>query len=59
MTKEVLEVTMQYLASEEALQLVLDRVDDMEITKNILLAAASNRSFGDKLVGRLLDRVNL
>ena len=59
MTKEVLEVMMQYLASEEALQLVLDRVDDMEITKNILLAAASNRLFDDKLVGRLLDRVNL
>ena len=28
-------------------------------TGKVLLAAASNRSFGDQLVGLLLDRVNL
>ena len=59
MTEEVLEAMLRSLRSEEALQLVLDRLEDLEITVGILLAAASHRSFGDRLVGRLLDRVNL
>ena len=50
---------MRNLVSEEGLQLVLDRMVDLEITEGILLAAASNRSFGDRLVGLLLYRVNL
>ncbi len=58
-TNEVLEAMMRNLHSEETLQLVLDRMVDLEITEGILLAAASNWSFGDKLVGLLLDRVNL
>ena len=59
MTEEVLEVMMKSLASEEALQLVLDQVENFEITGKILLAAASNRSFADHLVARLWDRVNI
>ena len=59
MTEEVLEVMMKCLASEEALQLVLDQVENFEITGKILLAAASNPSFADQLVGRLWDRVNI
>lgn len=59
MTEEVLEAMMSKLASEETMQLVLDRLKDQEITEKILLAAARNRSFGDKLVGLLLDRVDL
>lgn len=59
MTEEVLEAMLTCLASEEALQLVLDRLKDLKITGKILQAAASNYSFGDQLVGLLLDRVNL
>ena len=59
MTEEVLEVMMKCLASEEALQLVLDQLEDLDITGKILLAAASNRSFADQLVGRLWDKVNI
>ena len=59
MTEEVLEVMMKCLASEELLQLVLDQVEDLEITGKILLAAASNLSFADQLVGRLWDKVNI
>ena len=58
MTEEVLEAMMSRLASEELLQLILNRVADLEITEKILLAAASNRFFGDQLVGLLLDRVD-
>ena len=59
MTEDVLEVMMKCLASEEALQLVLNQAEDLEITRKILLAAASNPSFADQLVGRLLDKVNI
>lgn len=59
MTEEVLEAMLTWVASEEALQLVLDRFKDLKITGKILQAAASNYSFGDQLVGLLLDRVNL
>ena len=59
MTEEVLEVLIKCLASEEVLQLVLDQVEDFEITGKILLAAASNRSFADHLVGQLWDKVNI
>lgn len=59
MTEEVLEAMMSQLASEETLQLVLDRLENSKITETILLAAAGNRFFGDQLVGLLLDRVNL
>ncbi|KAF6229970.1 hypothetical protein HO133_004308 [Letharia lupina] len=59
MTEEVLEAMMSHLASEKTLQLLLDRLEGLEITGKVLLAAASNRSFGDQLVGLLLDRVNL
>ena len=59
LTKEVLEAMMRSLVSGEALQLVLDRLVDLEITGEILVAAAGNPSFGDQLVRRLLDRVNL
>ena len=59
MTEEVLEVMMRYLASEEALQLVLDQMEDFVITEKILLAAASNGPFADKLVERLWDKVNI
>lgn len=59
MTEEVLEAMMRSLSSGEALQLVLDRLEDLEITGKILIAAAGNHSFGDQLVGQLLDRVNL
>ncbi|KAF6225374.1 hypothetical protein HO173_012758 [Letharia columbiana] len=61
MTEEVLEAMMSHLASEKTLQLLLDRLEGLEITgkAKVLLAAASNRSFGDQLVGLLLDRVNL
>lgn len=58
MTEEVLEAMMSHLSSEETLQLLLDRLDDLEVTGRILLAAASNPYFGDQLVGLLLDRVN-
>ena len=59
MTEEVLEAMMRNVQSEEALQLVVDRLKDLDITGKVLLAAASNRSFGDRLLGRLLDRVSL
>ena len=59
MTEGALEVMMKCLTSEEALQLVLDQAEDFEITGKILLAVASNRSFADQLVGRLLDKVNI
>lgn len=59
MTEEVLEAVMRSLESGEALQLVLDRLEDLEITGKILIAAAGNPSFGDQLVGQLLDRINL
>lgn len=59
MTEEVVKVMMRTLASGEELQLVLDRLEGLEITRDILLAAASNSLFGDQLVGLLLDRVNL
>ena len=59
MTEGLLEVMMRCLASEEALQLVLDQLENFDITGRILLAAASNRSFADRLVGRLWDRVNM
>ena len=59
MTEEVLEAMMSSLQSGEALQLVLDRLEDLEITEKILIAAAGNPWFGDQLVGQLLDRVNL
>ena len=58
LTEEVLEAMMSRLASEETLQLVLDRVEDFEITGKILLAAANNYRFGDQLVEQLLERVN-
>ena len=59
MTEEVLEVMMKCLASEEALQLVLDQAEDFENTGKILLAVASNPSFADQLMGRLWDKVNM
>lgn len=59
MTEEVLEAMMSHLVSEKTLQLLLDRLEGLEVTGKVLLAAASNRSFGDQLVGLLLDRVNL
>lgn len=59
MTEEALKVMLRTLASGEVLQLVLDRLEGLEITGGIMLAAASNSLFGDQLVGRLFDRVNL
>ena len=58
MTREVLEAMMRHPA-EESMQLILDRMQDMEITEKILLAAAGNDQFGDRLVGLLLDRADL
>ena len=57
-TEEVLEVVMKYSKSEEVLQLVLDRLEDWEVTRKVLLAAASNWSLGYQLVRRLLDKVD-
>ena len=59
MTAEVLEAIMKYVASGEVLQLVLDRPMDFELTGKVLLAAAKNRYFGDRLVAQLLDKVSL
>ena len=59
MSEEVIEVMMKCLASEEALQLLLAQVEDLEITGKILLAAASNRSFADQLVEWLWDKMNI
>lgn len=59
MTEEVLEAMMIHVTSDETLQLVLDRLEDMEITGKILLAAARNERFGDQLVRLLSDRVNV
>ena len=59
MTTEVLEAMVKHLKSGEALQWVLDRTKDCELTGKVLLAAANNDSFGDKLVAQLLDKVNL
>ena len=57
-TTEVLEAMMRSLASAEALQLVLDRARDFEITGKVFLAAANNQFYGDRLVGQLWDKVN-
>ena len=59
MTTEVLEAMMKSLESGEALQLVLDRPKDFEISGKVLLAAANNRFFGDRLVRQLWDKVNI
>lgn len=45
MTEEVLETMISHLASEETLQLLLDRLEDLEIIGKILPAAASNPWF--------------
>ena len=59
MTSEVLEVMMKCVHSGEVLQLILDRPKDFELTGKVLLAAANNIYFGDRLVAHLMDKVNL
>ena len=59
MTTEVLEAMMKFLPSGETLQLVLGRPKDFEITGNVLLTAANNYFFGDRLVRQLWDNVNI
>lgn len=59
MTTGVLEAMMKFLPSGEALQLVLGRPKDFEITGNVLLAAANNSFFGDRLVRQLWENVNI
>ena len=59
MTTEVLEAMVKCVYSGEVLQLVLDRPKDCELTGKVLLAAANNKYFGDRLVAQLLDKVNL
>lgn len=59
MTMEVLETIMEHVVSGEVLQLVLDRPKDFELTGKVLLAAANNPCFGDRIVAQLMDKVNL
>ena len=57
MTTELLEAIMRGVAGGEVLQLVLDRPKDFELTEKVLLAAANNNYFGDRLVAQLMDKV--
>jgi len=55
LTIEVLEALAETLSSYELMQLLLDHVDKLKTTEQILKAAARNGRFGDELVKILLE----
>ena len=57
LTMEVLEALAENLASIASMQLLLEQIDVIGVSKQLLKAAAKNLRFGDELVKMMLERV--